>query len=134
MARPFNIPGQYMKDDPVRMNASRKKWSDAHPDNGKNWYLKNREKVKRSVRVSALVRRYGITEEEYREKAARQQGTCAICGTDAKGNRRNLHVDHNHTTKKVRDLLCARCNTGVAVLERSAEWTEAATEYLRRHK
>jgi hypothetical protein len=61
-----------------------------------------------------------ITPEEYAEKFERQGGLCMICGMTSKGKSSNaeaLTVDHNHTTGKVRDLLCRRCNSSIGVIE-----------------
>lgn len=43
----------------------------------------------------------------------RQQGKCAICGrSDVR-----LVVEHNHTTKAIRGLVCDLCNHAVGYLE-----------------
>jgi hypothetical protein len=41
-----------------------------------------------------------------------QEGVCAICGGINKDGRR-LFIDHDHSTGKVRGLLCTKCNFGV---------------------
>lgn len=70
------------------------------------------------IRNSGLKRRYGITLQEYEEMYERQGGVCAICGEDASRSSHGvLQVDHCHETKKVRALLCSRCNTCVGVEE-----------------
>lgn len=58
--------------------------------------------------MSAYRSRTGITEAEYDERLAAQNGGCAICGATPK--KRRLHVDHDHKTGHVRGLLCHRCN------------------------
>src|SRR3990167_45534 len=65
----------------------------------------------------ALWRHYGIciTLQEYEERLKKQQGVCAICGSPPK--RKNLAVDHDHTTGRVRGLLCLRCNGTLAWME-----------------
>lgn len=77
-----------------------------------------------------LRRRYGITEDDYQKLNAYQKGLCGICD---KPNRSaltdRLTVDHNHTTREVRGLLCTPCNTSLAVLER-VEWRCRAEMYL----
>lgn len=63
---------------------------------------------KKNYNRAAYVRkhRYGITEEEYQKLLIEQQGSCKLCG------RKNLRlcVDHHHDTKKIRGLLCVKCN------------------------
>ena len=65
------------------------------------------------ARNANLLRVYGITLAQYNHMLEAQGGKCAICrrppGQDGKG-RRNLSVDHDHTTGQVRGLLCFHCN------------------------
>jgi hypothetical protein len=49
---------------------------------------------------------YGITEKVKRAIIAAQAGECSICH-----EKRPLVVDHDHTTQRVRGLICGRCNT-----------------------
>lgn len=69
-----------------------------------------------------LVRKYGITMDDYEAIKASQGGGCAICGLDetraiGQGARAKekmyLSVDHDHETGKVRGLLCGHCNMGI---------------------
>ena len=52
-------------------------------------------------------RTYGLTPEELDEVLA--PGRCAVCLKE-RGPERDLHVDHDHKTGRVRGLLCATCN------------------------
>src|SRR5215470_1693407 len=81
-------------------------------------------------RRTYLLRRYGITLEEYDRLLALQNGVCAICEQKPKG-RRFLCVDHCHRTGRVRGLLCTRCNVAIGLFEDNPEYTEATTVYLR---
>jgi hypothetical protein len=56
--------------------------------------------------------KYGLSLEEYDALLAKQDERCAICGRKCA-----LQVDHDHKTRKVRGLLCGRCNHGLAFLE-----------------
>jgi len=60
---------------------------------------------------------YGIGENEYDRLYDKQKGKCAICGIHQSKTKRALNVDHNHKTKKVRGLLCTKCNTSIGGLE-----------------
>lgn len=73
---------------------------------------------------------YGLTEDDYNAMNTKQQGLCAICGQPPRGNMKNLSVDHDHVTGKVRGLLCITCNRAVGYLE-NTEWRQKAEEYLR---
>lgn len=49
-----------------------------------------------------------MTAERYDELLAAQGGVCAICRKPPTGRR--LAVDHCHRTRRVRGILCYRCN------------------------
>lgn len=68
-------------------------------------------------------RRYGLEPEEYDAMLAEQDGKCAFCRLTPDYP---LYVDHDHATKKVRSLLCARCNNIVGVFD-ALTWDEVLT-------
>ncbi len=92
----------------------------------KIWVTNNREKV----RLSYNYYNTGITPELYTELLNLQNGGCAICGKTARENRKNLAVDHDHKTMKVRGLLCNRCNLGIGYLEDKADVLKSAARYI----
>jgi hypothetical protein len=68
------------------------------------------------------------------ENGGYQRGVCAICGKPpiGVGKDKYLHVDHNHSTNKVRGLLCGWCNKMLGIyLEH--KWLEKAQRYLEIH-
>lgn len=65
--------------------------------------------------VGHRTRRVGCHPDEYAAKFAAQNGKCAICG-DAPDSKA-LCADHDHTTGRVRDLLCNKCNIGLGRVE-----------------
>lgn len=52
---------------------------------------------------------YQITLATYDAMLAHGRGGCWICGVTPKPGK-NLHVDHDHKTGRVRGLLCWFCN------------------------
>ena len=82
-------------------------------------------------RKSYLKRLYNITLEEYEQKLKEQNYCCAICKRHQSKFKKKLHVDHNHKTGKVRDILCAGCNVDVSVVE---DRLEVLLKYLKKHK
>lgn len=131
----------------VRNNFYRQNWVSRKPDGGKEWrkgvgerYRKNfPEAAKASSakwqaknpchrRNHSFEKKYGISLAEVNEKFVEQRGLCAICGTTMK----NPHVDHCHSTGKVREMLCGGCNRGIGFLKDSPEVCFLAGEYLKK--
>jgi hypothetical protein len=73
---------------------------------------------------------YGITGDEYRALLAAQDYRCAICATtEPKGNG-GFHVDHCHSSGRIRALLCSNCNTGLGKFRDSPSTLRKAAAYL----
>lgn len=75
-----------------------------------------------------LVRKYGITADEYDRRLDEQGGGCKICGKILQ--RVSLAVDHNHKTGKVRGILCENCNRGLGMFKDDPNLLRSAIEYL----
>lgn len=75
-----------------------------------------------------MLRRYGVTEAHYKELVASQDGKCAICCTEPES--RQLHIDHDHKSGKVRGLLCHKCNNGIGLFSDSVQLLTSAVDYL----
>ena len=91
------------------------------------------------IRRHALRKRFNLSPEEYDVMAAFQGYVCALCGEPETLVRfeavARLSVDHDHMTKKVRGLLCHRCNTCLERIEKlGPEWAHRALAYLAKHK
>jgi len=92
---------------------------------------KHRATVLASQRTAWLRMAYGLSREDYARMLAEQGGMCAICkATEPGGRSANFHIDHCHTTGKIRGLLCCRCNQGLGAFRDNVEILKAATEYL----
>lgn len=109
----------------------------------KRSYMKHRERRKADMREAYqrskwcghLMRKYGVTREQYEQMLIDQGGVCALCSTGEAGGRGNrFHVDHCHTTGKVRQLLCNACNHMLGCARDKPEVLLAAAEYLTRHR
>lgn len=99
-------------------------------------YCDNPE-VKARERAHRIKREFGISIEQYEEMLLAQNGVCAICfklETRFTNEIRNsLAIDHNHTTGKVRGLLCSRCNRGIGVFDDDVGLLLSSVAYLKRH-
>ena len=71
---------------------------------------------------------YGITYEQRHEMYLSQYGKCAICAVDCEEF--GMDTDHDHTTGRVRGLLCRKCNKAIGLLNDSPEVLRAAAAYL----
>ena len=90
------------------------------------WYRKRKE-VEPDYEIKRL---YGINQENWQAMFDNQGGCCKICGRHQTELKHVLHVDHNHTTGKVRALLCRSCNFNVGIYE---AWNIKIKEYLECH-
>lgn len=68
---------------------------------------------------------YGIEPEQYDIMFQEQKGLCAICQ-----KKKKLCVDHDHSTGKVRGLLCHNCNRGLGSFYDNTSFLNKAVEYL----
>lgn len=62
--------------------------------------------------AASLMKKYGLTEEQYWAMYAEQGGKCALCQR-ATGRTKRLAVDHDHKTGLARGLACGPCNREV---------------------
>lgn len=78
-----------------------------------------------------LARQYGVSRERYFELLDQQGGLCAICRCKLGSVRaKQPDVDHDHTTGRVRGLLCRQCNVSLGLLKESPERCRAMAVYL----
>lgn len=90
-----------------------------NPDKHREYYLKDT---------------YGITLKYYEEMLKAQGGCCGVCKKHHSTLQRNLCVDHNHVTGKIRGLLCDNCNHGIGKLfaDIGIETLYNAIEYIKK--
>lgn len=88
----------------------------------------NLEKVRAYLKDKNLQRDHGITLADFQRILERQEGRCAICKCVPRG--KNIHLDHDHLTGKIRGILCVRCNAGLGMFRDDPENMRRACEYL----
>lgn len=86
----------------------------------------------RKMRADHLMRKYGITVEQYDAMLDGQGGGCFICGRPPRPDI-SLHVDHDHSTGQVRGILCFGCNKALADFQDDPALLGKAASYLSRH-
>ena len=100
--------------------------------NQRTYIEKNRDKQ----RAAHIRRTYGISWEDYLTLFAKQSGQCGICKVPlathiTTDNKHEVaHIDHCHTTNKIRGLLCNKCNTGIGWFNDSALTCKLAANYI----
>jgi hypothetical protein len=89
----------------------------------------NRWRRNNPKRVAALQRqrKWGIPPEIFDELFEAQGGKCAICKAVA-----ILCVDHDHTTKELRGLLCRNCNLALGNCRDNPKILRSAADYIER--
>lgn len=89
------------------------------PEREAAWYRKHN-----------LKRWYGLTPEDVQTMIEFQAGLCAIC-IEPMVPGRGTCVDHDHTTRAIRGMLCAPCNRGLGQLQENALIVHGAESYLK---
>ena len=80
-----------------------------------------------------LKQKYNLTLEEYQAIYQSQYGKCAICKIEFLSLNKMPSVDHDHTTGKIRGLLCHLCNSGIGLLGDNYKRCLDAAMYLKYH-
>lgn len=97
------------------------------------WYEKNKERDKLHKRNSGLRIRHGITVEEQLKLIATQGGKCLGCFTELLNLPiKQVHVDHDHATGRIRGILCHHCNLALGLLKDSKTTMLNLISYLER--
>ena len=111
-----------------------REWRKTHPES----FKASQEKYKNSVngqlvrRKYTLKKKHGITIEQYDEMIMKQEHRCAICGIHQSELGKSFDVDHNHTTGKIRGILCNACNQAIGLLDDSVGLLSKAIDYLQK--
>ena len=94
----------------------------------KEKWRNEKKRTYQTRRDTILKNRYGIMEFDYEQLAQKQNNKCAICGI--KPETKRLDLDHCHTTKKIRGLLCNNCNRGLGHFKDDTRLLDKAKTYL----
>ena len=77
-----------------------------------------------------LRNRYGLEWESYISLFLSQNERCKICGSKLDLTNKDTHLDHCHTTGKVRAFLCRGCNLGIGAFKEDIKKLKLAVTYL----
>ncbi len=125
---------QYNREYRERKNAARREKYHTDSTYRERMIARTRETRLRDpdyVRRTNL-RKYNLTLEQFEAMEREQNGLCAICHKPPIGRMR-LAVDHRHDeSKRVRALLCLKCNTLLGAADDSPDRLRAAALYVER--
>lgn len=112
-------------------------WQKRNPEKSGNAWLARNPERSRELRRRAVLKRHGLTPEQYAEMWHLQGGRCANpgCGKSAplimRSYRDGLQVDHDHKTGVVRGLLCGPCNVTLGHVYDEPQRLLGLVEYLK---
>ena len=138
----------------AKVRAKRKLWTEEDHERMRQyqraWNARNPEKRRANAQRAARKRqvflaanrdiqkgyrtkyRHGLSLVAYDSKLKSQNNLCGLCSlpfTEDDGP----SLDHNHTTKQLRDFCHRTCNLAIGNLKDSSELCRKAAEYLERH-
>jgi hypothetical protein len=108
----------YYNNNKEKYRLKHKKWNEANPNKRREYQLA----------------KYGLTLQDYEKMFEQQKGLCYTCHNPetkmSNGKVIKLSVDHNHTTGKVRKLLCYSCNLTIGKIQENIETLKNFIKYL----
>ena len=112
-------------------------WTPDRKKRAREYQRQYRRIAPKNIKSAMLRKLYGIGYAEYSAIRDAQDGVCAVCGNKEthtiRGRVLDLAVDHCHNSKRVRGLLCHRCNTGIGSFRDDPDLLRAAIVYLEKH-
>lgn len=107
-----------------------------------NKFIKRKGRVGYSALCSKChnLKKFGITSVDYENLLKKQNGGCAICGNPEvakdkhKNTPRELAVDHDHKTGKIRGLLCTNHNAVLGHAKDNIEILKNCIKYLKQNE
>lgn len=81
------------------------------------------------ARWARIKKEYGLSADQVDEMLKQQENKCSICCVDILGK---YHIDHCHSSGKVRGLLCSKCNQAIGLLDEDQSKIQSAADYLKR--
>jgi hypothetical protein len=84
----------------------------------------------KNAKWSRVFKLYGLLQQDVELMLKNQKCQCAICCNDISNG---YHIDHCHSTGKVRGLLCQKCNQAIGLLRESELLCLKASQYIEKH-
>jgi len=100
----------------------------------KNEYMKvwaQTDKGQRLRTARSIMRRCGLSIDDYDKQYDEQQGKCPICKINApRYGKGRLVADHDHKSGQFRTLLCGTCNSGLGLFKEDIEIMKNAIKFI----
>jgi len=121
---------QYFKDKAA-------KWEKENPEKRRAIARKTKANISALDQKKAWLKdKYNLSWEDFVSLYDSQQGSCKIClkpvalKSTLSEQGKTGHIDHCHSTGKVRGILCNSCNRGIGYLQDNAALLRRAAQYL----
>ena len=95
---------------------------------------KNNFDYRENLKNNAILRKYGITKKDLLNKLKNQNNKCEICNVEILEEHKNVRIDHNHITGKVRGILCPKCNLMLGLVNDDIKLLNKIINYLKKYK
>jgi len=103
-------------------------------ERGRSYHKERNAKFPELKRAARLKEKYGLTPGAWQALFDAQGKRCAICKTDTPDQvNAKWDTDHDHSTGKVRGILCSHCNRLLGAARDDASVLLAAITYLEDH-
>ena len=89
--------------------------------------FKQKDRLRKYKKLTGI----DITLEQLEELESKNNGKCWICGGVNNGRQKNLHMDHDHNTGKVRGMLCHKCNVVLGLVNDNPKILNTMIQYLK---
>ena len=109
---------KWRQNNPEKFREQKAKWNKANP------------RARTLSKWRSFARKHGLDPQEITEMIEGHCGKCDICGETQSKNGTSLHVDHCHSTHRIRGLLCDRCNIAIGHLRNDPQLCRKAAKYL----
>ena len=95
--------------------------------------IKYRNNNIESTKSRIMQRKYNIDLDYYNIMFQKQNGCCEICSKELVHLGKATHIDHCHSSNKVRGLLCNSCNLALGQFKDNVKTLAKAIEYLNKN-
>lgn len=128
----------YFLRNKKKIYGAKQEWRKNNPSREKGYYARLKrlhpEKIeKKNFQSRVLLSGIDLTFEQYQILKKLYAGKCGICRKPNRSNR-DLAIDHCHKTRRVRGMLCGKCNIGLGLLGDDIASLNRALRYLKKKR